>query len=165
MLEPSTLQIYHEDEHLDEDKDQPFDPEALAPEEYGIKVDAYDELLPAEPLLEKDGMIVRAQIAGCKRDSHGNLIGQYNPNPLLNTCVYIATFPNGHIAECTQIKSQNLSTKLSMTTALMNDYLTLLLDTRKILIDHLLHQNTQPKVGVFVYPEKMVLHHGITYLM
>jgi len=63
------------------------DPEALAPEEYGIKVDAYDELLPAEPLLEKDGMIVRAQIAGCKRDSHGNLIGQYNPNPLLNTCV------------------------------------------------------------------------------
>jgi hypothetical protein len=29
----------------------------------------------------------------------GNLVGQYNNNPVLNTRIYLAEFPEGHIAE------------------------------------------------------------------
>jgi hypothetical protein len=43
--------------------------------------------------------IQEQKIIGRKRDPNGNLIGSYNPNPLLNTRVYLASFPNGHIAE------------------------------------------------------------------
>jgi hypothetical protein len=50
-----------------------------------IEADAYDELLTTEPLLQHNGELVRATITARKRDAHGNLIGNYNPNPLLNT--------------------------------------------------------------------------------
>jgi hypothetical protein len=64
-----------------------------------VEVDTYDELLLSKPIVERDGEIIRAQIIGRKRDVNGNLIGNYNPNPLLNTRIYLASFPDGHITE------------------------------------------------------------------
>jgi len=66
----------------------------VSPEVEDIEVDKYDELLLSEPMLGKD-----AKITGRKRDYDGNQVGRYNSNPLLNTRVYIASFPGGHIAE------------------------------------------------------------------
>ncbi len=40
-----------------------------------------------------------ARIVGRKRDQDGNPSGNYNPNPLLNTRVYLAEFEDGHVAE------------------------------------------------------------------
>jgi len=97
--EGATLHLYREDEDDDSDNNVPFEPEAMTPEIEDIKVDVYDELLLTEPILEKGGTLVRAKITGRKRDQDGNLVGKYNSNPLLNTRVYIASFPDGHIAE------------------------------------------------------------------
>ncbi len=98
-MQPLTFQLYREDIPEDNDDDEPFQPEALQPEQDDIEPDVYDELLLAEPVLQHDGVYARAKIIGRKRDPNGNLIGSYNPNPLLNTRVYLASFPNGHIAE------------------------------------------------------------------
>jgi len=84
---------------LDIEDDELIQPDASIPNTEEIEVDTYDELLLVEPLLEKDGELIRAKITGRKRDSHGNLVGNYNANPLLNTRVYIAEFPDGYIAE------------------------------------------------------------------
>lgn len=85
--EAITLQLYREDEDHGDVVDAPFEPEAIPPEVEDIEVDAYDELLLTEPLLEKDGVLIRAKITSRKRDQDGNLIGKYNSNPLLNTRV------------------------------------------------------------------------------
>ncbi len=42
---------------------------------------------------------VKAKITGRKCDQDGNLIGTYNKNPILNTIVYPAEFPDGSISE------------------------------------------------------------------
>jgi hypothetical protein len=93
------LHLYCEDEDEDSDNNVPFEPEAMTPEIEDIEVDVYDELLLTEPMLERDRTLVRAKITGRKRDQDGNLVRKYYSNPLLNTRVYIASFPNGHIAE------------------------------------------------------------------
>ena len=64
-----------------------------------VEADAFDELLLTEPLLPNDGLMVRAKIIGKKRDINDNPIGTFNVNPLLNTRVYLAEFPDGHIQE------------------------------------------------------------------
>jgi hypothetical protein len=42
---------------------------------------------------------MRAKVMGRKRDHNGRVIGKYNPNPLLNSEVYLVEFPDGHIQE------------------------------------------------------------------
>ncbi len=37
----------------------------------------------------------KAKIIACKHDQDGNLIGRCNPNPMVNTRVYIAEFQDG----------------------------------------------------------------------
>ncbi len=71
-----------EEDNLDNDLIQP---EASLPNEDNIEADAYDELLLVEPLLERDGELVRAKITGRKRDNQGNLVGNYHSNLLFNT--------------------------------------------------------------------------------
>jgi len=56
-------------------------------------------LLLTEPLLERDGKLQRATVTGRKRVANGNSVGNFNSNPLLNTRIYIAMFPDGHVAE------------------------------------------------------------------
>jgi len=101
---PQTLQLYQEDEDANLNDDQPFEPEALVPEEANIEADTYDELLVTEPMLEREGILVQAQVIGRKRDPSGNLMGHYHSNPLLNTCVYMVSLPDGHIAEYSAYK-------------------------------------------------------------
>jgi hypothetical protein len=43
--------------------------------------------------------MLRAKITGRKRDENGNPIGRYNSNPMLNSRIYLAEFPDGHIQE------------------------------------------------------------------
>jgi hypothetical protein len=50
-------------------------------------------------MLLRDGILSRAQTVGCKRDLDGNLVGTYNSNPILNSRIYLAEFPDGHIME------------------------------------------------------------------
>jgi hypothetical protein len=64
-----------------------------------IENDAYDELLLIEPMLQRDNQLVRARIIGRKRDENGNPIGCFNKNPVLNSRIYLAEFPDGHVQE------------------------------------------------------------------
>ncbi len=92
--------LYRENMQLEDmEVDEPIQPETSVQEVDDIELDAYDELLLTEPLLEKDGELIRAKITGRKRDQEGNLVGHYSTNPLLNTRVYIAEFPDGHVQE------------------------------------------------------------------
>jgi len=86
--------LYREDEDQDDDWDSDplAEPEATNDNVENIENDIYDELLLTEPLLNIDGEITHAKIIGRKRDDQGNLIGQYNHNPYLNTKVYLAHF-------------------------------------------------------------------------
>mmetsp|Transcript_24287 Transcript_24287/g.34810 ORF Transcript_24287/g.34810 Transcript_24287/m.34810 type:complete len:1184 (-) Transcript_24287:1334-4885(-) len=85
--------FYREDEDYDEIIDHvPIDPEARHPE-----ADCYDELLLAEPLMPRGEGLERARIIGRKRDADGNPVGHYDPNPILNTRVYLAEFEDGFI--------------------------------------------------------------------
>ena len=87
--------FYHEDKKYDDVINHvPIDLETQHPE-----ADCYDELLLAEPLLPQGEGLERTRIIGRKRDADGNPVGHYNPDPILNTCVYLAEFDDGFIDE------------------------------------------------------------------
>jgi hypothetical protein len=89
------FKLYREDEYMDEsDEDLPIEPILRTSE-----ADMYDQLLLAEPVLDTAEGPTRAKIIGRKRDANDNLVGQYNHNPILNTRVYLAQFPDGSISE------------------------------------------------------------------
>lgn len=94
------IHLYMEDEADDNDfETEPYEPDARIPDVDVFEADQYDELLLAEPLLPRDNVLHPARIIGRKRDQNGNPCGTYNPNPLLNTRVYLAEFEDGHVAE------------------------------------------------------------------
>jgi len=96
----SDFSLYREDEDpSQEDSFDPIEPEAQAPEIGDIEQDAFDELLPMEPTLIREGVPEKAKIIGRKRDPDGNLVGHYDSNPLLNTRIYLAEFPDGNISK------------------------------------------------------------------
>jgi hypothetical protein len=96
----SQLKLYRQDENEDDQFEQePMEPDSSPLDIDEIEADAYDELLLTEPLLPNDGVMVRAKIIGRKRDIIDNPVGTFNVNPLLNTRVYLAEFPDGHIQE------------------------------------------------------------------
>jgi hypothetical protein len=64
-----------------------------------MESDVYDQILMTEPMVIKEGELGRAKIIGKKQDNNGNLIGKYDHNPTLNTQIYLADFPDGHIME------------------------------------------------------------------
>jgi len=89
-----------EDEANDNDDDiEPFEQEACVPNVDAFEADQYDELLLTEPLLPRNNMLLPARVIGRKRDQDGNPVGQFNPDPILNTRVYLAEFEDGHVAE------------------------------------------------------------------
>jgi hypothetical protein len=59
----------------------------------------YGELLLTEPLLLHNGELTCTKVIARKHDEHGNPVGIFNRNPLLNMRIYIAEFPDGHITE------------------------------------------------------------------
>jgi hypothetical protein len=100
MDDSLTFQLYRENEIVQDDFEQDLiEPDAAAAVIDEIEADAFDELLHVEPVLHRDGQMLRAHITGRKRDNNGNPIGCYNPNPILNSRIYLAEFPDGHIQE------------------------------------------------------------------
>ena len=96
----TSFQLYREDEDIDNEPEQePIDPDTTALIIDEIDNDAYDELLYVEPILHRDGQQIRARVTGRKRDANGNPIGQFHPNPMLNSRIYLAEFPDGCIQE------------------------------------------------------------------
>jgi hypothetical protein len=95
------LRLYMEDDDENDNvfDTEPFEPEARIPDVDVFEPDQYDELLLAEPLLPRDNVLHPARIIGRKRDQDGNPSGNNNPNPLLNTRVYLAEFEDGYVAE------------------------------------------------------------------
>jgi hypothetical protein len=77
--------LYREDKEEDDMEIELMEPEAQVPEIDDIEADSYDQILLTEPLLIKEGELVRAKIIGRKRDMDGNLISTYDHNPSLNT--------------------------------------------------------------------------------
>jgi hypothetical protein len=86
--------LYHEDVIEDLQDNDAIEPASLDTED-----DIFDRLLLAQPLIDTAEGKVKAKIIGRKRDQDGNLIGTYNSNPILNTIVYLAEFPDGSISE------------------------------------------------------------------
>lgn len=118
-----------------------------------------------EPLLEKDGELIRAKITGRKRDALGNLVGCYDPNPLLNTRIYLAEFPDGYIQEYTAD-----SIAESIYNHVDDD------GNDELLFDAIIgyeskHQTPGPQgkyctwVGTFVLHGRMAPPHGTNFLM
>jgi hypothetical protein len=100
------LAIYHEnyDDPLnDDDVTHPFESEI---QDYQVQdaeaqLEELDKYIGAQVLVpDAHGEhMVLAKIVDKKRDSQGNVIGAYNPNPLLDTHIYKLQYPNGHIEE------------------------------------------------------------------
>jgi hypothetical protein len=95
------LKLYRVDEDSEDAncEYQPIEPEVTPVDVDEIEPDSYDELLLTEPTLIRDGQPMRAKVVGRKQDHNDNLIGSYNPNPILNSRIYLAEFANGHIQE------------------------------------------------------------------
>lgn len=97
--ELANFQLVREDKDDRNDDEELAQPEAKAIDVDDIESDIYDKLLLTEPQLICEGQLMRATIIGRKRDQDGNLVGTYNNNPLLNTRIYLAEFPDGHVME------------------------------------------------------------------
>ena len=51
-------------------------------------------------MLPQDGEYVRAaRVIGQSKDKNGNVIGSYDPNPILNTKIYDVLFPDGSLQQ------------------------------------------------------------------
>jgi hypothetical protein len=96
---PQNLLLYTEDQDDDLLDDVPIEPESLMPNTYDTEADMYDSLLLTEPILCHNGESIRAKVIGRKCNQGGNPIGTFLLNPLLNTRVYLAEFPDGHVVE------------------------------------------------------------------
>jgi len=95
-----SFRLYCEDELRTDDFEQELiEPDSTAPIIDEIANDAYDELLHVEQMIHCDGEKLRTPIVRRKCDADSNPIGQYNANPLLNSRIYLAEFPDGHIQE------------------------------------------------------------------
>ncbi len=85
------MQLYREDDNSKYDEpyeEQKEEDAPLAPE-----MDMHYELLLTEPTLQTMNGPCKAKVIARKRDQDGNVIGKYNPNPMLNTRVCIAEIP------------------------------------------------------------------------
>ena len=54
----------------------------------------------AKVLLPRNGEVKQgATVLGQATDTEGDLIGEYDPNPMLNTRVYEVMFPDGEVQQ------------------------------------------------------------------
>ena len=64
------------------------------------EIQYYDDYFNAEVMLPQDGEHVRAvRVIGQLKDKNGNVIGSYDPNPILNTKIYDVLFPDGSVQQ------------------------------------------------------------------
>jgi hypothetical protein len=78
----------------------PLEPDAEKPNPDDFNdEETYSRFTSAEVLLPKGDYEFIAKVTGCKRDSDGNPIGRYHPNPLLDTTVHEVEFPDGTVQD------------------------------------------------------------------
>jgi hypothetical protein len=75
----------------------------VEPEAEKLDADDYDEatfhgLTSPEVVLPKGDYQYIAKVIGRKRDSDGNPVGRYHPNPILDTSIHEVEFPDGTIS-------------------------------------------------------------------
>jgi hypothetical protein len=75
------------------------EPEGDRPESDEFDEETLSRFLSAEVQLTKGGYQYIAKVLGRKRDSKGNPIGRYHPNPILDTTVHKVQFPDGTIQD------------------------------------------------------------------
>jgi hypothetical protein len=78
-----------------EEDQEVYEPNAKMLEADEHMPEAYNEYLNAEFLLSSMGDITKARVKARKRDADGNLVGQRNANPILDTREYEVEFPDG----------------------------------------------------------------------
>jgi hypothetical protein len=121
-------------------------------------------LLLTEPLLERDGKLQRATVTGRKRDANGNSVGNFNSNPLLNTRIYIAMFPDGHVAEYSvNVIADAIyqSTNSDGLDELLFEAIIGHESNENAFTSRIRDKNLPPKAGKYVQPGKMGQHLGI----
>ena len=64
-----------------------------------VEVCSYDKFLNAELEAHFDGQSVNGKVVRRMTDQDGNLVGEYDKNPLKNTAVYEVEFENGMVRE------------------------------------------------------------------
>ena len=80
--------------HLPDDND-PVLPDGTAAFEKPIT----DHWIHAELNLPQGETLSKAKVIGRAKDNNGEVIGEYDTNPLLNTIMYEVEFPDGDIKE------------------------------------------------------------------
>lgn len=50
-------------------------------------------------MMNEEGIPILVKVKGRKRDQHGNLVGERNPNPILDTRVFNVEYPDGRMEE------------------------------------------------------------------
>ena len=90
-------------EDLTPDPDHFDESELLNPDAGDAEVtpEVGDNLLNAEVMLPRAGVMKKGRVAARKRDYAGNPVGLANPNPILDTRSYIVDFDDGDQAELT----------------------------------------------------------------
>ena len=85
-------------------------------EEPEVMLEWGDQFVNAEILLPRGDKMARNRVICQKHDADGNLIGKFNMNPILDTCLYEVEFPVGGMTEIAAIslQSQCMPSVLSM---------------------------------------------------
>ena len=59
----------------------------------------YDKMINAEVLLQLDDKMVMGKVKGRSVGDHGQVMGSYDDNPILNSIIYDVEFPDGQVKE------------------------------------------------------------------
>ena len=81
-----------EDEEVDTD---PVDSNGVSISEQSL----HDRLIHAEVALPRGESMQTARVVGVSKDEHGEHVGQFHENPLLNTIIYDVEFPDGMVRQ------------------------------------------------------------------
>jgi len=96
---PYKKPLYILDMDIVDGVNEAYDHELNQTEEDELSPQMYDRLLTADVSFNVGNKVLTGKVTGYKRDASGNLIGQTNPNPLLNTRMYQVQFSDGTIQD------------------------------------------------------------------
>lgn len=90
---------YYDDE---EEEPMPVDGDYDPVDANGVPISEqpfYDKLIHAEVTLPQGEELRNAKVIARHKDSHGNIVGNYDDNPILNSLVYDVEFPDGAVRQ------------------------------------------------------------------
>ena len=93
---PVHRRIDEHDDHFEHyEDDDASDLQAPLKEDDDLDHDAYDKYILSRVIIPTGDAIQHGTVRRRKRDERGNLIGQSNPNPILDTSIYEVEFDDG----------------------------------------------------------------------